>query len=124
ADPPRNISWSAGTDGLSDVEAAFNHARTQENTLLGLSLGPINLPPAETWANMDDGEKALWLINEERTARGLAPLQGIEENVTAVAQSYAEWLLANNAFDHFADGRSPWERLEANPAIGACHDFL
>ena len=22
------------------------------------------------------------------------------------------------------DGRSPWDRLSDNPAIGACHDFL
>ena len=27
-------------------------------------------------------------------------------------------------FSHNADGHSPWERLNANPTIGACHDSL
>ena len=68
--------------------------------------------------------RALWLINEERTARNLPPLHGIEENVTAVAQAYAEWLLANNKFGHTADGRTPKQRLYANATINACHDEL
>jgi hypothetical protein len=73
---------------------------------------------------MKSGERALWLINEERVARGLRPLHALEENVTEVAQSYAEFLLTSNLFDHDSDGRSPWERLDGNAAIGACHDFL
>ena len=66
---------------------------------------------------MSSGEKTLWLINEERTARGLAPMQGLEENVSGVAQAYAEWMLANNQFGHDADGRTPWDRMYAN----SCH---
>jgi uncharacterized protein YkwD len=124
ADPPADIEWTEGFDEWSDVVAAFNHARERENQLLFSSLGEINFPSAASWRGMSDGEKALWLINEERIGRGLSPLQGLEANVSAVAQSYAEWLLANNAFDHDADGRSPWDRLDANEAIGACHDFL
>ena len=49
---------------------------------------------------------------------------GLETNVTDVAQNFAQYLIDNNAFDHNADGRSPWERLEDNPSIGACSDFL
>jgi len=30
----------------------------------------------------------------------------------------------HSAFGHYEDGLSPWERLSANPTIGACHDFL
>jgi hypothetical protein len=73
---------------------------------------------------MSDGEKALWLINRERIDRGLLLLQGLEENVTGVAQYYAEYLLDNNQFSHTADGKTPWQRLDANPAIGVCRDFL
>lgn len=123
-DPPSEIPWRYGISEWSEVVAAFNDAREQENAMLGLSLAPMIFPAAESWQAMSSGEKALWLINEERTARGLAPLQGLEQNINEVAQGYAEWMLANNEFDHRADGRSPWERMNANPAIGACHDFL
>lgn len=122
-DPPYDIEWLSFRT-LDDIIAAFAHAHEQENALLGTSLEPLNFPSEEEWIAMSDGEKALWLINEERIARGLIPLEGLEENVTAVAQSYAEWLLLNNLFAHDADGRTPWERLEANPRIGACYDLL
>jgi uncharacterized protein YkwD len=122
-DPPSDIPWSANYGGLNDVIDAFNSARSRENTLLGTFLKPMVAPQAAAWAQMSDGERALWLINEERTVRGLAPLHGLETNTNEVAQSYTEWLLANNQFDHNADGRTPWQRLEAKPAINACHDF-
>jgi hypothetical protein len=123
-DPLSDIEWSAKQATWSDMVAAYNHGRERENELLGTSLAAITFPAAEVWAGMSNGEKSIWLINEERSARGLVPLQGLEEHVGAVAQGFAEWLLANNAFAHDADGRSPWERLDANPAIGNCHDFL
>ena len=34
-DPTANISWTAGTSGVLDVQTAFNYARTQENAQLG-----------------------------------------------------------------------------------------
>jgi len=73
---------------------------------------------------MTDAEKALWLINRERLDRGIDALHGIEGNVSSVAQYYAQYLLDNNAFSHTADGRDPWQRLNSNAAINACHDFL
>jgi len=73
---------------------------------------------------MSDGQKALWLINRERIDRSVMPLHGIETNVTVVAQYYAQYLIDHNAFSHDADGRTPWQRLYANSAIGACHDSL
>lgn len=124
-DPPGpDIPWTAGFSGVSDIQAAFNHARSVENTRLGTSIPMLTLPGQATWDSLSDGEKALWLINRERIDRGVAPLQGLESNVTSVAQYYADYLLDNNAWGHSADGRSPWERLEDNTAIGMCHDFL
>ena len=123
-DPPRNIPWSADYEDLSDVIAAFNSARSSENVLLGTFLKPMVAPTDAQWAQMSEGERVLWLVNEERVVRGLAPLQGLETNVNEVAQGYATWLLANNQFDHEADGHTPWQRLDAKPAIAACHDFL
>lgn len=116
--PPWNISWSAGYEKPSDVEAAFNHARSIESP----SLPTLDIP--SNWDSRSDRSKALWLINREREDRGLQRLQGLESNVTQVAEDYAQYLLNNNQTGHYADGRSPWERLSDNPAIGACHDFL
>jgi uncharacterized protein YkwD len=125
-DPPYDLPWDLNASALTvdDVRAVFNRARAAENTALGTFLGEINLPGNAVWSTMDDGARALWLINEERTARNLPPLHGIEQNVTAVAQTYAEWLLANDKFGHNADGRTPKQRLYANSAINACHDEL
>src|SRR5688572_1789349 len=123
-DPTADIPWSAGTNGVADIQAAFNNARTQDNNQLGTSIPMMTLPSQTEWNSMSDGQKALWLINRERVDRGIHPLQGLENNVGGVAQYYAEYLLDNNTWGHEADGRDPWERLEDNPAIGACHDFL
>ena len=123
-DPTADIPWSGGMSTVAHIQAAFNHARTVENSQLGTSIPMMTLPSQTEWNSMSDGEKALWLINRERIDRGVAPLQGLEVNVGSVAQYYADYLLDNNTWGHNADGRSPWERLEDNSAIGACHDFL
>ncbi|MBN1402327.1 MAG: hypothetical protein JXA74_15915 [Anaerolineae bacterium] len=109
---------------MGDIQAAFNAARSAENAQLGLALPPLTLPSQAEWDALSPGERALWLINRERQDRGVDPLHGVEADVTHVAQTYAQYLLDHNAFSHTADGRWPWERMEANPAIGACHDFL
>ena len=125
-DPNFDIEWSSacGLSNVSDIECAYNNARTDENSQLGTSIPVLALPDQAEWDGMSDGEKALWLINRERIDRGVEPLQGVETNVTSVAQNYAHFLLDNNKFGHEEDGRDPWERLDDNPAIGACHDFL
>jgi uncharacterized protein YkwD len=119
-DPTADIPWSAGDSGVADIQAAFNNARSIE----GASLPMLSLPSQTAWDTMSDGEKALWLINKERIDRGVHPLHGLETNVSGVAQYYAQYLIDHNAWGHTADGRDPWQRLNANPAIGACHDFL
>jgi hypothetical protein len=82
------------------------------------------MPSQGPWDAKSNGEKAAWLINQERVDRRVAPLSGVEANVTGVAQYYADYLLDNDTWGHDADGRTPWERLDDNPAIGACHDSL
>jgi uncharacterized protein YkwD len=124
ADPTSDITWLGGYGGVADIQTAFNHAHTQENTQLGLSLPMFTLPSQSEWNAMSDGEKAFWLINHERQARNVTQLQGVEANVTSVAQNYANYLMAHNAFNHTADGHDPYWRLNANPTINACHDFL
>jgi len=125
ADPTADTEWPYNSESsVTAVQSRFNTARTNENTQLGSSIPMLAMPSQSSWDAMSQGEKALWLINRERVDRGIAPLHGVENNVTQVAQSYAQFLLDNDAFAHDADGRSPWERLNAKPAINTCHDFL
>jgi hypothetical protein len=124
SDPSADIPWSCSYSGVTSIQCAFNAARTAENTQLGISLPPLAFPSQAIWDSMSDGEKGLWIINRERIDRGIAPLEDIEANVTEVATTYANFLLENDAWGHYEDGRSPWERLEDNQTIGACHDQL
>lgn len=123
-DPSSDVPWSAGTSTVGDVETAFNTARASENSQLGLSLPLLELPSQAAWDAMSNGERALWLMNRERIDRGVEPLTAAEASVTGVAQAYAEWLLANDAWGHTADGSDPVSRMGAHAAIGACRDPL
>ncbi len=123
-DPTLDIVWSGGTSGLGDILTAFNRARRQENAQLGTFLPDMPNPGVATWNAMTPAERALWLLNQERVARNIAPLHGLESNVTAVAQAWANWLMQNNKWGHFADGRTPKDRLNDNATIKACQDFL
>lgn len=124
-DPIKDTDWNYSQQScLQDIEDQFNRARTSENAQNGCSLPPIRLPDQYSWDAMSDNEKALWLINDERQARGLELLDGTEDNVTKVAQYFAGYLLETDAFDHLADGRSPWERLDSIPEIYTCREFL
>src|SRR3954464_9410348 len=89
-DPSSEIDWSDSPDSWDGIMASFNNARVQENSMLGTSLPPFVFPDFDSWQAMSSGEKTIWLINKERTARGLEPMQGLEENVSGVAQAYAE----------------------------------
>ncbi|MDI9547560.1 MAG: hypothetical protein QM346_08140 [Chloroflexota bacterium] len=114
-DPTDDIKWTGAGDSVAVIEAQFNRARSLENGQLGTLVKPLAMPSQAQWDAMDGGQKALWLINEERTARGLLPLDNIEKNVTEVAQAFAEWLLKNNAWGHEADGAPPPNGLTPNP---------
>ena len=124
SDPSADIPWSCGISGVDSIQCAFNQARSAENAQLGTLLPALTFPPQTTWNSMSDGEKGLWIINRERIDRGITPLEDIETNVTGVAATYAHFLLDNDAWGHYEDGRSPWERLADNQTIGACHDQL
>lgn len=125
ADPTADTPWPYSNEsGAADVQSRFNAARADENNQLGTALPMLVLPAQSDWDVKSPGEKALWLINRERIDRQIPPLHGLEANVSQVAQDYARYLLDNDTFGHDADGQSPPVRLNNNPAIAACHDFL
>ena len=141
ADSPPNINtdipWSdsgAGYSTVNDIETAFNYARRQEEIQLGLAantLGTLSLPSQSAWDAMSDNDKALFLINKERTDRanmqpgviGL-PLTGILPELDDLSQYYADFELANDKTGHNADGQSPFDRINRWPVIDGCHEFL
>lgn len=134
ANPRADIPWQAAGEDVNAIEDAFNHARRQEEKQLDLppgSLGEIALPRQENWDARTDQNKALFLINQARRARGGSAagvlglrLTGLQEHVQALAQSYAETLVARNAFTHVVDGRDPFDRIAADPVLGPCSEFL
>ncbi len=121
-DPTTDTEWPfpPAETTVEAIESRFNTARAAENA----SLPELIMPSQAEWDSKSDTEKVLWLINEEREARGVLPLHSGEPNVISVAQDYAEYLLDNNEFGHEEDGKDPWIRLGENSAIGSCRDFL
>jgi len=134
------LEWSAGYNGLADVEAAFNQARRAEEDRFDLPsgvLGTLNLPDGfESWSAP---ERVLYLINAERICRGGVdydgsgylppamgkPLSAIESHLSDVAQEHANWLVANNEFSHTgAYGKSSFDRVDDDPVLGPCHEFM
>ena len=120
---------------LNEIATAYSRARAGENRQLGSDLEPIAFPSQATWDSWHDNEKAIFIINEERRARGIIELESIDPVVTDVAQTFAHWLLENDGWGHEQDvdgdgvDESPWDRLHNDSAIApaeisACHDFL
>jgi hypothetical protein len=123
-DPGADIPW-AGPETFANIAAAFNNARNVEQAELGWvpALPNLVMPFTEAeWSAMSDDERALWLIQQERAARGHPPMDGWESNVAGVAQAYADWMVTNNEWGHYKDGHNPTWRLEQNAAINACND--
>ncbi|MCB0685365.1 MAG: hypothetical protein KDC53_02535, partial [Saprospiraceae bacterium] len=117
ADEPKDLNsnvmvakdWST----VTTIENTFNAARRQEETQLGLGANAIqnlNLPDQTTWDGYSIDQKALYIMNDERTSRagvnygmggvkGL-PFNGIEANLDQVSQDWAQYNVDNNVFEH------------------------
>ena len=83
---------------LADVAAAFNNARGIENAdicpagvcqpVAQVMPTTVSFPVAySTWS---PAEKGLWLLNQERTARGLLPFEGVDASLQQVSQARSE----------------------------------
>jgi uncharacterized protein YkwD len=132
---PENGIYSAAFGGVNDIEAAYNNARRQEESQLGLSsgkLGTLDLPTQSTWDTYTDDQKAKVILNAERVARngmtagviGL-PFTAVQVNVDNVAQGHADYLLYANKTGHTdGAGNSPFDRLKNDPVLGHCSEFL
>lgn len=124
-DPVSDLEWPYSSENsVASIQLRFNNGRAAENSQLGTNVPMMQLPSQAEWDAMGAGQKVLWLINRERVDRELLPLHGIEPRVTAVASYYADYLMVNDVFGHFEDGKDPWQRMNSDPVINSCHDFL
>ena len=102
-DPNNNnpTDWNA----MQTIEANFNAARRWEETDRGLTancLGNMTAPPGG-WNSLSQEEIIFYIHNQERTARNLLPLHGVETNLSMVAQAHSDWQIVNDVFSHTGD---------------------
>ncbi len=112
---------------VKDIEGVFNYARSQDSTIST----PLQMPSQNIWDEMSESQKALYLINSERCARGIRAFEAIAPQVVEnVSQPYAQYIATHESdfqnTPHEADGRTPWQRLEedANVVVNQNADFF
>jgi hypothetical protein len=121
------------------IEAAFNNARRQEETQLSLANGTIanlDLPSQTVWDGMSDDQKALYILNVERTSRagiqpgvlGL-PFAGVDSEIDAMSDTYTTVLINNDATGHNQPSGLPavdgiFAKIDASAALGNCHSDI
>ena len=138
----------SGYLAVSDIQAAYNHARRMEELQFCIPTNSITnlvMPTQSVWNAMNSDERFLFLINAERTARaGLnycvgdgpvagLPFTGVEANIDNIAQAHAEELIATQSTTSISQASN----IDANPNIGGsgcnglkgmqsncCHTFV
>ncbi|MBE0367038.1 Lcl domain-containing protein [Pseudoalteromonas aurantia] len=95
--PENDIPWvGGGYARVEDIERGFNYARKIDSTVTA----KLKLPQQSRWDSMSIHEQALYILNAERIARGLAPHHAISNELNIVSQTYAQYLLDNNTLGH------------------------
>jgi hypothetical protein len=126
-DPPANQAWNNWwyDSDVTDIETAFNAARRNEETQFGLPygiLGNLNLP--SDFLDRDFKERALIVLNDERQVRHgvnygngavtAFAFEGVENELSNVAQAHADDLQSHNIFSHTSSDGTPWSTRIGN----------
>lgn len=93
---------------LANIAAAFNNARAVENGDIcpggacepNATQMPTNFAFPAGYSSLSPTDKALFILNAERTARGLAPFVDANAEVTQLAQAWAQQMATTNVFAH------------------------
>ena len=95
-----NISWTgpsvSSTTSVDYIAQAFNTARAKDPTVKE----KLRMPQQATWDSYTTSEKVIYLINSERSARGLRPFRGIAPELVSSSELYASELSVNGQFSH------------------------
>ncbi len=110
---------------VTQIETMFNRARASDPTVNEMMV----LPPQNVWDSYTASEKTLYLVNAERCARGIRPLEGIDDTLEKnVTEPYARYIAAHEsaylANPHNADGKTPGERMaDAGIVLGTTSEY-
>lgn len=74
---------------------------------IGLIISVVFFGGTKVFASDITEENIVYLINQERTYYGLAPLQ-INQKLETAAKNKTKDMLNKNYFEHYAYGMSPW----------------
>ncbi len=120
--PENDIEWRGNqVETVDDIaRGGFNYARSQDPSVFQFLI----MPDQATWDAMSLQEKGLYLVNAERTARGLKPYQGgVAQEIVTIAQGYADYIHdRNQVIGHYNDGLSPSDRLDSNAYLASHRD--
>jgi phage anti-repressor protein len=130
----KNIPYFTIGEKVSDIEAAFNYARSLDSTVKGKKL---ILPSQEVWDKMSKEDQALYILNRERVDRGLKPFEGVFEmnealkelkpqnpkTLADVAQGYTNLLYESTSLSHTLDG-TPTQRIERVASIKDNKEYI
>ena len=136
--PPILTANASAYNTARSIAENFNAGRRFEETNLGLPVGVLgNMTLPTNYSTLSVAQKALVLVNLERRCRNgvnygtgalvLKPFQGVETHLSDVSQGHADWLVAQNKFEHcgnpvFGTGcsvtnSSPVQRVQGNPQL-------
>jgi RHS repeat-associated protein len=118
--PENDIEWRGNqVETVDDIARGFNYARSQDPSVFQFLI----MPDQATWDAMSLQDKGLYLVNAERTARGLKPYQGVAQEIVTIAQGYADYIHdRNQVIGHYNDGLSPSDRLDSNAYLASHRD--
>lgn len=95
-----NISWTgpvvSSTTSIDHIAQSFNAARAEDPTVNE----KLRMPQQAIWDNYSTSEKVIYLINSERSARGMRPFRGIAPELVSSSGLYATELSDNEQFSH------------------------
>lgn len=88
----------AEAESLDEVAYSFNYARYQEGRRESQAFSTLVFP--DEWTQWAVEQQMLWLINKERTSRGIKALSGINSLVNQVSKKYAVLLAEHDVIGH------------------------
>jgi len=98
----KNIPYFTIGTKVSDIEVAFNYARSKDKTIKK----KLVLPSQDIWDSMSKEEQALYILNKERYDRGLKPFEGVitSGGLADTSLKYANLLYTKTSLEHNLDG--------------------
>jgi hypothetical protein len=120
-DPISDIKITNGFfKDLNDAQTHFINARKQDSSVkpeLAGTLFPNN------FSNLTWQEQYITLLNQERTIRGLLPINQTIDILNQISTKYSQDLISSNQFIHTLNNTTPQSRMRKIPWIRMCSDF-